>query len=77
MLQKEVEVILIFNKVLLEVLGYMWISLSRIGIFKVASQKRNTLRLLQIPREVISLESRFQYRLLISNVIYRGGASEN
>ena len=31
-----------FDKVLHEVLGYLGISFSRIGIFKVASQKRNT-----------------------------------
>ena len=31
-----------FNKLLLEVLGYLGISLSRIRIFNVASQKRNT-----------------------------------
>ena len=50
-------------------LGCLGISLSRTGIFRAAPQTLNALRLLQTPREVISLESRLQYRLLISNII--------
>jgi hypothetical protein len=59
--QKEVEVILIKYNLRLE------------SESKVTSQ--NPLRLLQITREVIPLESKVQYRLLISTVIM--GVSEN